>query len=128
MTDGERDLYTLLQSHLRAAMGPIQPGDRTDRGRVAATDGDYIKIVSRPGLIYLHHKSGSAEFLLTPPVLDADNPQRGLMGMINGRRKTLSCQDDFWTFATDTGLRVCSGVTPAEAVLMALAYQTGVRP
>ena len=128
MTDVERDLYTLLQRHLREALGPIQNGDRTDRGMVTSADGEYIRIVARPGLTYLYQRAGELDFLLTPPVIDADNPQRGLMGMINGRRKTLSCQEDFWTFATDTGLRVCSGVTPAEAVLMALAYQTGVRP
>ena len=131
MTDVERELYALLQRHLREALGPIQPGDRTDRGRVVSTDGDYIVISDRPGRVflrYLYHKSGYSDYLLTPPVIDEDNPQRGLIGMIIGHRKTLSCLDGAWTFSVDTGLRVCAGDTPAEAVLKALAYQTGVLP
>ena len=125
MTDTERELYALLQRRLREALEPIQIGDRTDRGMVTSADGEYIRIVARPGLTYLYQRAGELDFLLTPPVIDEGNPKRGLIGMIVGHRKTLSCLDGRWTFSVDTGLRVCPGDTPAEAVLKALAYQTG---
>jgi hypothetical protein len=128
MTDTELELYGLLQRHLRDTLGPIQPGDRTDRGRVLAVDGGYIQIEGSPGLRYLYHEVGKSYFLLMPPVIDADHPERDLVSMVVGHRKTLSCLDGAWTFSTDAGRRVCSGNTPAEAVLKALAYQTGALP
>jgi len=120
------DLYERLQKVFREKMGPEQIGDRIFDTRdnmvgfIASIDGNRLDYIT--GNAYWTMKW---EVDRLPLPIDPVNPERGLLGMLNGIPHLWKATDK-WCLRLVAKNQYLECKSPTEALLRALCTQEGV--
>jgi hypothetical protein len=130
MIDEELQYHRALQDVYKKAMGPWQVGDWVAYQGIVGCVTSPAMVRFEDCAVLIHYPNNSAEVLRIPLPINPRNPERGLVGMLEGEwsLQTPSAPkfDDKWAVVHRDYEEIYFADTPVLALLKALAAQSGV--